>query len=52
MTLAVYNFFGQYQADWNLIFADIVLTCIPVFVVYLLAQRQIVSGMVAGAVKG
>lgn len=52
MTLAVYNFFGQYQSEWNLIFADIVLTCLPVFIVYLLGQRWIISGMVAGAVKG
>ncbi len=52
MTLAVYNFFGQYQSEWNLIFADIVLTCLPVFVVYLLGQKQIVSGMTAGAIKG
>ena len=52
MTLAVYNFFGQYQSEWNLIFADIVLTCLPVFVVYLLGQKWIVSGMVAGAIKG
>ncbi|HOP55664.1 MAG TPA: carbohydrate ABC transporter permease [bacterium] len=52
MTLAVYNFFGQYQSEWNLIFADIVLTCLPVFIVYLLGQKQIVSGMTAGAIKG
>jgi len=52
MTLAVYNFFGQYQSEWNLIFADIVLTCLPVFVVYLLGQKWIVSGMIAGAIKG
>lgn len=52
MTLAVYNFFGQYQSEWNLIFADIVLTCLPVFIVYLLGQKWIISGMTAGAVKG
>lgn len=51
MTLAVYNFFGQFQADWSLVSADIVLTIVPVIIVYLLAQRFILSGMVAGAVK-
>ncbi len=51
MTLAVYNFFGQFSADWNLVSADVVLTIIPVIIVYLLAQRWILSGMVAGAVK-
>jgi len=52
MTLAVYNFFGQFQQDWNLVSADIVMTVIPVLVIYLLGQRFIVSGLTAGAVKG
>lgn len=52
MTLAVYNFFGMYYRDWNLVCADIVLTSLPVVFVYLLGQKYIVSGMTAGAVKG
>jgi raffinose/stachyose/melibiose transport system permease protein len=52
MTEAVYNFFGMYFKDWNLLCADIVLTSLPVIVVYLLGQKYIVSGMTAGAVKG
>ena len=32
MTLAVYNFFGQFQQDWSLVSADIVLTILPVIV--------------------
>jgi raffinose/stachyose/melibiose transport system permease protein len=52
MTLAVYNFFGQFETDWNLVSADILLTILPVIVVYVLGQRFIVSGMTAGSVKG
>lgn len=52
MTLAVYNFFGQYQQDWNLVSADILLTILPVIVVYLLGQRFILSGLTSGSVKG
>ena len=52
MPLAVYNFFGRYESYWNLVSADIVLTILPVIVVYLLGQRFIVSGMTAGSVKG
>ncbi|MCB0045527.1 MAG: carbohydrate ABC transporter permease [Caldilineaceae bacterium] len=52
MTLAVYNFFGQFQADWSLVSADIVLTILPVIIVYLFAQRFILSGMTSGSVKG
>jgi len=52
MTLAIYSFFGQYQYDWSLVSADIVLTILPVIIVYLLAQRYILSGLTIGAVKG
>ena len=52
MTLSVYNFFGQFQANWNLVSADILMTVLPVILVYLFAQRYILSGITAGAVKG
>ena len=52
MTLSVYNFFGMYFKDWNLVCADILLTSLPVLLVYLFGQKYIVSGMTTGAVKG
>ena len=52
MTLSVYNFFGMYFKDWNLVCADILLTSLPVLIVYLMGQKYIVAGMTAGAVKG
>jgi raffinose/stachyose/melibiose transport system permease protein len=52
MTLAVYNFFGQFQVSWNLVSADIALTTLPVLIIYLLGQRYIIAGMTAGSVKG
>lgn len=52
MTLAVYNFFGQFSRQWNLICADILLTSLPVVILYLLCQKHIVGGQTAGAVKG
>lgn len=52
MTLAVYNFFGIYEANWNLVSADVVLTILPVVLVFLLGQRHIMSGITTGAVKG
>lgn len=35
----------------ELYFADIVLTCIPVIIVYMIGQKYIVGGMTSGAVK-
>ena len=52
MTLSIYSFFGRFEQDWNLVFADIVLTCLPIMAIYLVGQRYIVQGMTAGAVKG
>jgi raffinose/stachyose/melibiose transport system permease protein len=52
MTLSVYNYFGQRQQYWNLVSADILMTILPVIVIYVAAQRYILSGMTIGAVKG
>ncbi len=51
MTMAVYQFFGKNKNYWNYIFADIILTCIPVILVYLIGQKYIIGGMTSGAVK-
>lgn len=52
MPLTVYNFFGQYQSNWNYVFADLVLTALPITILYLYCQKYVISGMTAGAVKG
>lgn len=52
MTLAVYNFFGQFEQSWNLVSADIVLTAFPVLLLFIFGQKYIVGGVSAGAVKG
>ena len=52
MTLAVYNFFGAFENSWNLVAADIMLTLLPVLVVFIIGQKYIVGGVSAGSVKG
>ncbi len=52
MTLAVYNFFGAFQNSWNLVAADIMLTLLPVLIVFIVGQKYIVGGVSAGSVKG
>jgi len=51
MNLAVYNFFGKMTSNWNYVFADIVLTCLPVILLYIVGQRYIVGGLTSGGVK-
>lgn len=50
--LTLYNFMGAYSNRWNLVFADVVIICIPMVVLFLLFNKQIVAGMTAGSVKG
>ena len=52
MTMSVYQFFGKEGSNWNYVFADIVMTILPVVAVYAVGQRYIVGGVTAGAVKG
>lgn len=52
MPLTVYNFFGKFQSSWNLVFADLVMTALPILIVYLAGQKYIIDGMTTGAVKG
>lgn len=52
MTLAVYNFFGMFEQQWNMVCADILLTTLPVMIVFILGQKYIIGGMTSGAVKG
>ena len=52
MTMSVYQFFGRNGSNWNYVFADIVLTIVPVLAVYAVGQRYIIGGVTAGAVKG
>lgn len=52
MVLSLYFFRGQFYTAWNLVFADLVLISIPVTIAFLFAQRHIVRGLTAGALKG
>ena len=45
--------FGEYGInDWSAILASLVLTLLPVIVMYLLLQKYIISGIADGALKG
>ena len=50
--LATARFFGQYTISWNEAMAALVVTIVPVIIFYLAAQKYIVAGVAAGAVKG
>ena len=52
IVLQVYNAVGQFTTDWPSFMTITVLALIPVFIFFIFCQKWIVSGLVAGAVKG
>lgn len=51
LPLSTFYFFGKYTSEYGLAMAALVLSIIPVIVFYLLMQRQIIKGVMDGAVK-
>ena len=52
LPLGTMQFQGQYGQDLALVAAFVTLSAVPTIVFYLFAERQIVSGLTAGAIKG
>src|SRR6185503_7305278 len=50
--LTLYSFISQFSSQWNLLFADVIVITIPPLIMFMFFQRQIISGMTAGAIKG
>lgn len=52
LPLGTMQFQGQYGQDLSLVSAFVALSALPTILFYILAERQIVAGLTAGAVKG
>jgi len=52
ISLALYTFTGPYGNQYNYICAGVLITIIPILILFLIFQKQVYSGMAAGAVKG
>jgi len=52
LPLGLYNFLGAYTADYAGLMAALMISSIPLLVLYFILQEQIIKGMTAGAVKG
>ena len=52
LPVAVQAFVGSYVKQWDLILTAALLAIIPMVVIFLVGQKQIMNGMVEGAVKG
>lgn len=52
ISTALYKFTGPYGNQYNYICAGVIITIIPALIVFICCQKQIYSGLAAGAVKG
>ena len=52
ISTALYTFTGPYGNQYNYICAGVLITIIPILIFFLVFQKQVYSGMAAGAVKG
>ncbi len=52
VTVALQLFIGENQIQWGLLMAGGTLVALPVTILFLFAQRQLVGGLTGGAVKG
>jgi raffinose/stachyose/melibiose transport system permease protein len=50
--LTLFSFMSQFSSQWNLLFADVLVITILPLIMFMFFQRQIISGMTKGAIKG
>lgn len=48
LPVAIYSFVGQYVSQWGIIFAGLVISILPILLVYFLLQRYIIQGFASG----
>ncbi|QSF45302.1 carbohydrate ABC transporter permease [Paenibacillus tianjinensis] len=51
LPLSTFSFYGTYSVDYGPLMAGLVLTILPIMVVYLFAQRYIIQGVMQGSIK-
>ncbi len=51
LSIGLYSFFGQHGVQWGPLMAAFVLFTLPAVIIYIAAQRYLVGGIAAGAVK-
>ncbi|MBB5325439.1 raffinose/stachyose/melibiose transport system permease protein [Anoxybacillus tepidamans] len=52
LTVGIQNFIGQYTTDWGAIGATLMISVLPILLVFFFLSDKIVEGITAGAIKG
>lgn len=48
----IMDFVGMFETNWGALMAGSILLVLPVFVIFIVVQKQLISGLTEGAVKG
>jgi multiple sugar transport system permease protein len=51
ITVGLYQLVGKYEVQWNLLTAGAIFGVLPTLILFMLIQKQLVKGLVAGALK-
>jgi raffinose/stachyose/melibiose transport system permease protein len=51
LPLSTFSFYGTYSVDYGPLMAGLVLTILPIMIVYLFAQKYIIQGVMQGSIK-
>lgn len=51
LPLSVYNFFSTYSVNYSALMAGLVMTLLPILILYLFLQKYIIKGVARGAIK-
>jgi raffinose/stachyose/melibiose transport system permease protein len=52
LQLAIFSFIGEYNTRLNLVMASVILSILPLVIVFMALQKHFIKGMAGGAVKG
>ena len=52
LSVGLYNYISQYGIQWGNLMAAVMISIVPMVILFILLQRHFVEGMAAGAVKG
>ena len=52
LTVGITSFIGEYQVQWQYLFAASLVAVVPVVVLFAFIERYLVSGLTAGSIKG
>ena len=52
LPIALSTLNGQYATEYNVLMAGSLISMVPIIIIYIVAQKQFKSGLMAGGIKG